>query len=285
MDWRLFRDKYSIVMHHEFIDDDDLAESDPIEDVATGEVVAYYLQDGYDVITAYHRPFKSYVPKGIIFRMSYCLAWLNPDMDFDVLSEFVVLYSGYLSNLKHYVVDKKEVRGILDYAMDKVDVDQLKTKRRFYWTNRTGFLSLEQKRRVINSYTGKTRAMETIKKVENTLEWMFIEGNEFITVKSVAEKLGMTANGLSVYLEPFRGDIDKHNIRLFNTDNFNTYRKILSVHKINDAIDVLNNLGERISRRKVADKADLHFNTVGKLWEDPKVQEQLEKYNQISIKS
>lgn len=147
--------------------------------------------------------------------------------------------------------------------------------------NQYPVVNIEKNKNSSFNYKSRQRTKNRVLECLNNV----YESGDFVSSRIISEMTGLHMNTVSYHLEPFRGDIDKHNIRLFNTDNFNTYRKILSVHKINDAIDVLNNLGERISRRKVADKADLHFNTVGKLWEDPKVQEQLEKYNKISIKS
>lgn len=276
MDWRQYRDTNRIVMFEALIEDEHLDASYPIVD-ANGVVIAYYVPDGYDVVSAYLKKFKGVLPRSALYRVCYSLVWLNPELDFEVLLSFVVLYADSLSDIPYYKVRENEIRGMLDFCYSTLD-ESVKSSRKFYWTNATGFLPLEEKMKVMNSYKGGRQCEETIRKVENVLEWLFM-GSDFITQKKVAEKSGLHRSTVASYLEPFKDGINRHNIRIWNTDNFNTYRRTLSVHNIKRAIEVLNDTDEKISQTRVANVADIHLNTVSKLWGDDEVQDLLNKFN------
>jgi DNA-binding transcriptional regulator YhcF (GntR family) len=135
------------------------------------------------------------------------------------------------------------------------------------------------------TYVNKRKSVSRLLNIENAIEWLTIESSEFITATSVKEKLGaeddVTPSTIRRYMELSRETIDRHNRKVFGTDNFMSYKKMLSVHNIKEAIRLLNDANDRLSRRKVAKEAGVHFNTVQSLWNDEDIQDELNRYNQV----
>lgn len=121
-------------------------------------------------------------------------------------------------------------------------------------------------------------------KIKNAINNLINKGDVFLNTKAIHKELedDLSLHTIRGYMNVFRDEIDTHNRKVFGTDNFMKYKKVLSVHNIKRAINVLNEADERLSRRKVAKETGLHFNTVQNLWDDDEIQEELDKFNEIA---
>ena len=278
MDIFKYREKHKIITYKVFdLGYDKLEVSTPV--MFEGEVVAYYVEDGFNVISVPMRKV-SEISDRYMWYLTCCLVSLNEDKDLEVLSNFLVLYlEKFCSYDSKFVPSVSKMRDKVDKAIDTLDVDKLYSKRKFHFVKP---LLSKQRRTIIMKFINNRKTTDTLAKVENAIEWLMIEGGKFITPTIVMEALEgeYTRQTIHNYLQPLKEDIDKYNKKVFGTDNFAAYKKILSIHNINHAIEVLSAEQERLSRRKVADKAGVHFNTVQNLWREEVVQEQLDKFNQ-----
>jgi len=279
MDIFEYREKHKIITYKVFdLSDDKLEVSSPV--MLDGEVVAYYIDDGFNVISVPMRKV-SEISDRYIWYLSCCLVAINEDKDLEVLSNFLVLYiEKFCSYDNNFIPSVSKMRDKVDRAIDTLDIERCYSKRKFHFVKP---LSSKERRKVIMKFVNNRKSTETLAKVENAIEWLMIEGGKFITPTTVSEALDSeyTRQTITKYMQPLKEDIDKHNKKVFGTDSFAAYKKILSIHNINHAIEVLSAEQERLSRRKVANKAGVHFNTVQNLWKEEVVQEQLDKYNQI----
>ena len=128
------------------------------------------------------------------------------------------------------------------------------------------------------------RRDKTSSLVKKAVNELLLTDNDFITAQSIRDGLedDVSLSTVRRYMEVFKDEIDSHNNRVFGTSNFITYKKTLSIHKIKGAIQILNDANERLSRRKVAKEAGVHFNPVQNLWDDEDIQSELDKYNSVA---
>lgn len=129
----------------------------------------------------------------------------------------------------------------------------------------------------------KQRSDKTKSQIKGAIDYLFSNSGDFITANLIKDGLDENVSLSTVrrYMEVFKDEIDRHNKKVFGTDNFVTYKKTLSLHKIKRAIKVLNEADERLSRRRVAKEAGVHFNTVQNLWDDEEIQKELDKFNEL----
>lgn len=250
-------------------------------------LVAYYLEDGYSYIglPIPRKDSKVGLTKSIVWRLCFTVVVLNPEKSVDLLVDFMDLYlkTFYLSD--GTTSDRNALRDMIDYSFEKGSEGKVMTTKKYFWVEA---LTLKEKQLVVMSNMNDRKVTETIKIIDNAIDAIAEEGVRFITIveikKMVDEIYGsdyMSERNIRNYTEEFRGKIDDYNHHVFGTDSFHKYRKMLSIHKIVDAIKVLDSEGDRLSRRKVADEAGVHFNTVQKLWGSKEVQEELNNYNSV----
>jgi hypothetical protein len=280
-----FRNKKQIITHSKQID---RYEAERIgEDVfLSGEVVAYYIDEGYDIIAVPMSNIKE-VSNSFIWYVTHCLVALNrdrDDIDFEDLLDFMFLYTEQFISKKFLAPNKDALRYMLDKAYETADFERCKTKRKFYFIKT---LTKKEIRSVVMKFINRRKSTDTLIKIENAIEWLTIEGSVFITSSSIKDSIksasdeDLSIRNIRKYMEIQRDDIDRHNRKVFGTDNFMSYKKMLSVHNIQEAMRVLNLEGDRLSQGKVARASGLHINTVHNLWLSDAVQDQLNKYNQI----
>ena len=248
-------------------------------------VVGYFLEDGYGYVGI---PFpsgknKGTISKALLWRVGYTITYLNQDRSIDDLIDFVVKYVNTFFRIQGFEISRKEVRDIIDYCIDKLDLRKIAINKKYYWT---APLSLKEKQSIVMSNMQDRKSTNTVKVIENAIDAISEDGEKFITANEihkmlVSEKYEISEITIKRYLPEFRNAIDDYNTVVFGTSNFQTYRKTLSVHRILDAVKVLDKEGERLSRRKVAKEASLHFNTVQNLWMEDEIQEELNKYNSV----
>lgn len=256
------------------------------EEVYLGEeLVAYYIDGGYDIISVPMSKVKEMSSK-FLWYVTHCLTALNrdrEDIDFEDLLDFMYLYTEQFISDKFLAPKRDVLRYMLDRAYETADFEECKTRRKFYFIKT---LTKQEIRNVVMTFINKRKSTYTLTIIENAIEWLTIEGSVFITSSSIKEAIksddeDLSASNIRRYMTIHRERIDSHNRKVFGTDNFMSYKRMLSVHNIQDAIRVLDKEGERLSQGKVAKVSGLHINTVHNLWMDEVVQEELNKYNQV----
>lgn len=280
-----FRKLKQILTYVRYIDKDDAIQYG--EPVYLGEeLVAYYLDGGYDIIAVPMSKVKEMSNK-FLWYVTHCLTALNrdrEDVEFEDLLNFMYLYTEQFITDKFLAPRKDVLRYMLDKAHETSDFEECKTRRKFFFIKT---LTKQEIRTVVMKFINRRKSTETLVKIENAIEWLTIEGSIFITSSSIRDVIksdneeDLSPRNIRRYMEIHREVIDTHNRRVFGTDNFMSYKKMLSVHNIKEAMKVLNEEGERLSQLRVSKMSGLHINTVHNLWLDDKVQDELNKYNQI----
>lgn len=276
--WKDIRNKYRIILYKDFLEVDYQSGDDVF---LGGDIVAKYFEEGYSVTSCYYGRFDGFIPDKIIKRIAFCLVALNPDTDLNILAMFMVAYCNDKSGLKDGVTYKYETMlSLLDGVTEKVNINLIQSPRKFYWNTRGQRLSLDNKRKAMLMFTNDRKSSDTLKKVDNAIQCLMTEAKYFITAKRIADVSGCGKETAKRYMAVYKDEVDRYNEDMFTTNSFATYRRILSIHKIKEAIHTLNKAEDSLSRRKVAKEAGVHFNTVQNLWSDEEIQEELNKYNQ-----
>lgn len=249
----------------------------PIE--MNGEVVGYYIEDGFSVISIPMKKLDN-PTSSFIWYITCCLVVMNEDKDVSILSGFMFHYLNHFNKKENYLPNLEYCGQLVSRAFEVADEEMVLSTRKFNFTKN---ISSKERRSLIMGFLNKRKTTDTLAKIENAIQWLIIEGNGFITVNEIVSACDGEYSKSTVkrYMNLLKDDIDTHNRKVFGTDNFVLYKKTLSIHKIKGAIQILNEANERLSRRKVAKEAGIHFNTVQNLWDDDEIQEELDKFNQI----
>lgn len=244
------------------------------------ELVGYYLDEGFYVVSVPMTEVKEFSERYMWFIVS-SLVFLNPESSVDDLVDFMYLYMVEFSTMNGYEPSRVYLRGVIDKCIDKLDEERCYQYRKFFFVK---VLSKKDVKSAVMLYLNKRSKSEMMKKIDNVIQWLCIESNKFITANLIKEGLDeeVSLSTIRRYMELFKEEIDRHNRKVFGTDNFNVYQKTLSIHNIKRAIQVLNDANERLSRRNIADKAGVHFNTVQNLWDDEEIQQELDKFNKVA---
>lgn len=280
-----FRNKKQILTYDKEIDKYEASRIG--EEVYLGEeLVAYYIDKGYDIISVPMSRVKEMSNK-FLWYVTHCLVAMNrdrEDIDFEDLLNFMYLYTEQFISDKFLAPRKDALRYMLDKAYETANFEQCKTRRKFYFVKT---LTKQEIRTVVMKFINRRKSTDTLVKIENAIEWLTIEGSVFITSSSIRDVIksdneeDLSLRNIRRYMEIHRESIDKHNRKVFGTDNFMSYKRMLSVHNIQEAMRVLDREGNRLSQGRVARTSGLHINTVHNLWLEDEVQEELNKYNQV----
>lgn len=274
-----FRDSRRIITYRRNIEVSD-AEELGVPVVHDGGLVAYYLEEGFYVVSVPMVGVTEFSNRYLWFVVN-SLVCLNEDAPVDDLVDFMYLYMMEFSSVRGYEPNKVYLRDLIDSCIEGLDEQRCYQFRKFFFVNK---LDKNTTKSVVMSYLNKRNKSEMVKNIDNVIQWLCIEGNKFITAQSIRDGLedDVSLSTVRRYMEVFKDEIDSHNNRVFGTSNFITYKKTLSIHKIKGAIQILNDANERLSRRKVAKEAGVHFNTVQNLWDDEDIQSELDKYNSVA---
>lgn len=249
-------------------------------------LVGYFLKDGYGYVGVpfHNKKSRGTISKALLWRVGYTVTYLNQDRSIEDLVDFVIKYVDYFFKVDGFRIDKTEITNIIDECIDKLDLSKITVEKKYFWTAN---LSLKEKQSIVMSNMKDRESTKTVKIIENAIDAISEEGERFITAKEIKkmtdtiEDSDISEKTISRHIPDLRKQIDDYNSVVFGTNNFQTYRKTLSVHRILDAVKILDKEGERLSRRKVAKEAELHFNTVQNLWMEDEIQEELNKYNLV----
>lgn len=274
MDIFEYRDKHKIITYRSYADKGGV----PIK--LGDEVVCYYIEDGFNVISVPMRKL-SVMTSPFMWYIACSLVVLNEDKDVYVLSNFLFYYLDKFNPKDNYIPNFYYCEDLVSRAFEFADEEKVVTLRKFNFVKN---VSSKDRRSLIMGYLNNRKTSDTLIKIENAVQWLTIEGKYFITVNKVMEVCEdeYSYNTIKRYMSILKDEIDNHNRKVFGTDNFTVYKKTLSIHNIKKAIQILTEANERLSRRNVADKAGVHFNTVQNLWDDKEIQSELDKFNQIA---
>lgn len=280
MDVYEYRDKFRIITYRRNVEEDYVRSNGGVPVVLDGQLVGLYLEEGFYVVAVPMVEVKEFSQRYLWFIIN-SLVFLNDDKTVDELVDFMYLYMVQFSSKSGYEPNKEFLRGMVDKSIEGVDEEKCYQLRKFFFIKK---LSKKDVRSAVMSFLNKRKKSETMDKIDSVIQWLCIESNKFITAKLISDELGddLSVHTIRGYMNVFRDEIDTHNRKVFGTDNFMKYKKVLSVHNIKRAMSVLNEADEKLSRRKVAKEAGVHFNTVQNLWDDDEIQEELDKFNEIA---
>lgn len=280
MDVYEYRDNHRIITYRRNVEESYVRENGGLPVMLNNDLVGLYLEEGFYVVSIPMVEVKEFSPSYLWFIIN-SLVFLNDDKTVDELVDFMYLYMVQFSSKNGYEPNKSYLRDLVDKSVERVDEEKCYQMRKFFFLKK---LSKKDVRSAVMGFLNKRKKSETMDKIDSVIQWLCIESNKFITAKLISDELGddLSVHTVRAYMNVFRDEIDTHNRKVFGTDNFMKYKKVLSVHNIKRAINVLNEADERLSRRKVAKETGLHVNTVQNLWDDDEIQEELDKFNEIA---
>jgi hypothetical protein len=255
-----------------------------------GILTSYYLQDGFYTYSAYCSSSRGNFSNA--YRISNIVSLLNPDKDIEILFEYMDLLCKEMFDLDTLKVDRSVILKNINKVRDGLyDVSPVVSK--YFWVRPYTNIGLPDKEidgimypgkgKVVMNQYNKSRRIETISKIENAIDLITSElanSGRFLTINLISNVSGLAKITIAKNFHLFKEDVDRYNMSVFNTDNYNTFIRSYNIDTIKCAIESFKEeLETKITKKKVSNKSKLHINTVYNLWDDEDVQNTLEEYN------
>lgn len=260
-----------------------------------GILTSYYIEDGFYTYSAYCSLSRGNFSNA--YRISNIVSFLNPDIEIEVLFEYMDLLCKEMFDLDTLKVNRSVILNNITKVRDGLyDVSPVVSK--YFWVKPFTSIGLADKEingiiypgksKIVMSQYNKTRRIETISKIENAIDLITSElanSGRFLTINLIADIAGLAKITVSKNFHLFKEDVDKYNISVFNTDNYNTFVKSCNIDTMKCAIESFKEeLEIKITKKKVSNKSNLHINTVYNLWNEEEIQKTLDEYNNWIIK-
>lgn len=260
-----------------------------------GILTSYYVEDGFYTYSAYCSLSRGNFSNA--YRISNIVSFLNPDIEIEILFEYMDLLCKEMFDLDTLKVNRSVILNNITKVRDGLyDVSPVVSK--YFWVKPFTSIGLADKEingiiypgksKIVMSQYNKTRRIETISKIENAIDLITSElanSGRFLTINLIADIAGLAKITVSKNFHLFKEDVDKYNISVFNTDNYNTFVKSCNIDTMKCAIESFKEeLEIKITKKKVSNKSNLHINTVYNLWNEEEIQKTLDEYNNWIIK-
>ena len=260
-----------------------------------GILTSYYVEDGFYTYSAYCSLSRGNFSNA--YRISNIVSFLNPDIEIEILFEYMDLLCKEMFDLDTLKVNRSVILNNITKVRDGLyDVSPVVSK--YFWVKPFTSIGLADKEingiiypgksKIVMSQYNKTRRIETISKIENAIDLITSElanSGRFLTINLIADIAGLAKITVSKNFHLFKEDVDRYNISVFNTDNYNTFVKSCNIDTMKCAIESFKEeLEIKITKKKVSNKSNLHINTVYNLWNEEEIQKTLEEYNNWIIK-
>lgn len=284
-----FLSKNRIILHRSEIDLDE-AKRLGSEVYYDGILTSYYIQDGFYSYSAYCSSSMGNFSNA--YRISNIVSLLNQDKDIEVLFEYMDLLCKEMFDLETLKVDRSVILKNINKVRDGLyDVSPVVSK--YFWVRPYTNIGLPDKEidgilypgkgKVVMNQYNKSRRIETISKIENAIDLITSElanSGKFLTINLIANVSGLAKITIAKNFHLFKEDVDRYNMSVFNTDNYNTFTRSCNIDTIKCAIESFKEeLETKITKKKVSNKSRLHINTVYNLWNEDEIQDTLEEYN------
>lgn len=284
-----FLSKNRIILHRSEIDLDE-AKRLGSEVYYDGILTSYYIQDGFYSYSAYCSSSRGNFSNA--YRISNIVSLLNQDKEIEVLFEYMDLLCKEMFDLETLKVDRSVILKNINKVRDGLyDVSPVVSK--YFWVRPYTNIGLHDKEidgivypgkgKVVMNQYNKSRRIETISKIENAIDLITSElanSGKFLTINLIANVSGLAKITIAKNFHLFKEDVDRYNMSVFNTDNYNTFTRSCNIDTIKCAIESFKEeLEIKITKKKVSSKSRLHINTVYNLWNEDEIQETLEEYN------
>lgn len=255
-----------------------------------GILTSYYVEDGFYTYSAYCSLSRGNFSNA--YRISNIVSFLNPDIEIEILFEYMDLLCKEMFDLDTLKVNRSVILNNITKVRDGLyDVSPVVSK--YFWVKPFTSIGLADKEingiiypgksKIVMSQYNKTRRIETISKIENSIDLITSElanSGRFLTINLIADIAGLAKITVSKNFHLFKEDVDKYNISVFNTDNYNTFVKSCNIDTMKCAIESFKEeLEIKITKKKVSKKSNLHINTVYNLWDEEEIQKTLDEYN------
>ena len=245
-----------------------------------GERVASYLPGGYWKVSLRSPVRGRGVPRGVLFKMSLVTAALNPLKAEEELIGFLCEVLGSAMEREFYVADREEVEEVFLAAKEKgVSKEELAERRYYYWW-KVG-MSWEEKMSVVNKHRGRSIVAENVGAIDRAVEELVEEGKKFVTYRVISKKTGLSVRTVERHLnEELREKIGEYNAGTFAATTWQGYLKEQSIADIVGTIRKLRGVCEKVTKKRVSEEAEVHYNTIKRWWEEEAIQRELNKYNE-----
>lgn len=281
-----FLSKHQIVLHSNEID---LEEAMRIgEEVINKNVLCgYYIDSGFYSYSAMCSLSRGNF--GNAFRVSCVLSYLNPEKPVEVLFEYMDLVCKEFFDTDTLKVNRSVIlNNIVKVREGLYEVTPRVAK--YYWVKPYTNIGLSDKEidgiiydgksKIIMNRMNKSKRIQTISAIENSINVLVESGVEFITSSNLSVVSGLSKKTIESVYPMFKSEIDRYNLSVFKTELYGEFIKNCNILKISSSIKSFKEeLEVKMTKRKVSKKAEVHINTVYNLWYEEEVQSALEEYN------
>jgi hypothetical protein len=260
------------------------------EVIHNGSLVSYYIEDGYDSFSAHTSLSRGNFSNA--FRIAGVVSFLNPDVDVDVLFKYMNLLCVEFFDTKELITDRGIILDNINNVRNGLYTISPVTKK-FFWVkpyDKIGKKDVEiegkiydGKSKIVMSHYNKSKRIESIHDIERAVDLLIEVGNDdntFITIKDISAISLVSESTIKRLYFMFKDDIDRYNYSMFSTSSYQEFIKGCNVIKITHAISSFKEtLEDKLTKRNVSKKSELHINTVYNLWGEDDVQNALDEYN------
>lgn len=224
-----------------------------------GRMVGYYIPEGYDHRNCYINIGRGEYPsKAAIDRHLVSLAQMNRDED---PQELIVVAKQYLreKDVTHFSYDE-------DFVLNKIDWAQHHEEELYFVTKKYYFnipLSRDEVLSIVQKNGASERRAKTIALLEGALDQIKFD-RVFATATNLSEYSGVKVATVRNYVGVFMDEITQYHMDIFGTTSYNEHIK-------KEHLDLIRHISSQFNtknKRKIAREANIHYNTVGRLWKE-----------------
>jgi hypothetical protein len=284
--------KYRLVLRWDGID---LEEAKRIgkEVIHNGSLVSYYIEDGYDSFSGHTSLSRGNFSNA--FRIAGVVSFLNPDVEVDILFKYMNLLCIEFFDTKELIADRGVILDNINNIRNGL-YDISPVTKKFFWVKPYDKIGKKDreidgklydgKSKVVMSHYNKSKRIESIHNIEKAIDLLIELGNDdntFLTIKDISKVSMVSESTVKRLYFMFKKDIDNYNYSMFSTYSYQEFIKGCNVLKITHAISSFKeDLENKLTKRSVSKKSELHINTVYNLWEEDDIQNSLDEYNRWS---
>lgn len=212
----------------------------------------------------------SYKPKKSDLEMMFIaisinLGFLNKDLHDEVLIKYLKI----IFNQKYYMydfnIDINKFKKQIQYGKSKELAEMNLSKKKYVWRKEYQTLSKSMKCKIMNEDRFKKVVTDTTEKVFDAVSKLLNEYDDFIHTGVIADITGLKASTLFDYIQVHKERINEHNKARYGTANYNEYISQKHLIDVENAIMNLKFQNKKVTIKNIADKTNLHRNTISKL--------------------
>lgn len=238
--------------------------------VIEGKTFAYYLEDGFYEYSCYCSPLPGNF--SMAYRISGILSFLNPDVDSEILLEYLDTLCKRNFDTDNVKIDRMLMLKNINSVKKGTYIPSGDIKKFFFLNNNIDYVPRYQ---IVNQFLSQYKRKQHRDLIRTTIDCLTTSGNidaSFITKKDVAKASELSYQIVNRNIESQQYRLDTYNLSNFNTTNFKTYIRFENIHTISAIIRSLHQEGKKVTQKTISEISGLNKDTVTRLCKESEIQ-------------